>query len=188
MLGSHNSLSYLPTKGWRKILTPWVRCQSLTIEEQYEKGVRYFDLRVKIVDGKGWCFCHNNAIFSTVMEHKEIIDFLSEKKANVRIMLDVRKTPDESEGYKNTFFDFVDWMKENGVKVDSVIVYWEWKGYGTNSIKQHEYHTSVSAPWYKYILGTKWFAKHYNKKYLEENKDIVNGDNDVALIDYIQFG
>lgn len=38
MIGSHNSLSYLPIKGWRKILKPWVKCQSKTIEEQYNSG------------------------------------------------------------------------------------------------------------------------------------------------------
>ena len=38
MLGSHNSMSYLPIKGWKKILKPWIKCQDLTIQEQYNQG------------------------------------------------------------------------------------------------------------------------------------------------------
>ncbi len=60
MLGSHNSMTYLPLTGWSRILRPWVRCQSLTLMEQYNAGVRYFDIRIRLVNGK-WRFCHNNA-------------------------------------------------------------------------------------------------------------------------------
>lgn len=121
------------------------------------------------------------------MEHKEILEFLIDKKANVRIILDVRKKPKDAENYKEDFLELTEWLKTNGIKIDSAIVYWEWHECLIRTIKQHEYHASVSAPWYKYILGTKWFAKHYNKNYLEENEDIVDSDNGVALIDYIQF-
>lgn len=52
LLGTHNSLSYLPCQ-WYFRPFAWVgRCQSLCIEEQYNSGVRYFDIRVKYVDGK----------------------------------------------------------------------------------------------------------------------------------------
>lgn len=187
MIGSHNSLSYLPIQGWRKILTPWTECQSLTLEEQYEKGVRYFDLRIRKVKDEGWWYCHNNAIFVPVMEHKEILEFLIVKKANVRIILDVRKKPKDAEEYKNDFLDLVEWLKSNDLKVDSAIVYWDWQEWQPNSITQHEYHASVSAPWYKYILGTKWFAKHYNKKYLnKKNKEILESEDKVILLDYIE--
>ena len=187
MIGSHNSLSYLPIQGWRKILTPWTKCQSLTLEEQYEKGVRYFDLRIRKVKDEGWWYCHNNATFVPVMEHKEILEFLITKKANIRVILDVRKKPKDAEEYKNDFLDLVEWLKSNDLKVDSAIVYWDWQEWQPNTITQHEYHASVSAPWYKYILGTKWFAKHYNKKYLNKNKEILESEDKVILLDYIQF-
>lgn len=47
VLGSHNSMTYLPADSWWMRLFGWAaRCQSLTIEEQYRVGVRLFDLRV----------------------------------------------------------------------------------------------------------------------------------------------
>lgn len=185
MLGSHNSLSYLPIKGWRKILSLWTKCQSKTIEEQYNSGVRYFDLRVRKVGKEGWWYCHNNTIFVPVMEHKEILEYLIEKKVYVRIILDVRMKPKEASEYKTDFLDLVYWLIHKGMKVDSAIVYWDWIDYFHNNITQYEYHSSVSAPWYKYILGTKWFAKHYNEKYLKENESKVLSEDDVILMDYV---
>ena len=188
MLGSHNSLSYLPIQGWRKVLKPWVKCQSLTLKEQYEKGVRYFDLRVRQDKYGLWWYCHNNATFALVFEHEEIIDFLADKQVKVRVILDVRKKPEKNaEEYKSDFLTLITVFFRNNLKIDSAIVYWEWHECLIRTIKQHEYHASVSAPWYKYILGTKWFAKHYNKKYLEENKDILDSEDEVILLDYMQF-
>lgn len=46
-LATHNSMTYLtPVKWWMKLLRPIYRCQSKTIGEQYEAGVRMFDFRI----------------------------------------------------------------------------------------------------------------------------------------------
>lgn len=187
MLGSHNSISYLPIKGWKKILKPWIKCQDLTIEEQYNQGVRYFDLRVRKVPMEGWWYCHNSAVFVPVMEHKEILEFLIEKKCHIRIILDVRKKPKDAEDYITDFLELVTWLRKNGLNVDSVKVMWEWKEYCDPEILQYEYHSSVSAPWYKYILGTKWFAKKENKTYKEWNSRLLEMDDIVLMIDYIEL-
>ena len=48
ILATHNSLSsYCPKKWWMTLLNPFAKCQSLSIEEQYAKGVRMFDIRVR---------------------------------------------------------------------------------------------------------------------------------------------
>lgn len=58
-LGSHNSLSYLKPRQWWLRPFAWVgRCQSLTIPEQWNHGVRYFDIRIrfkvdKVISGHG---------------------------------------------------------------------------------------------------------------------------------------
>lgn len=47
-IGTHNSLSYLKPKQWWLRPFAWIgRCQRLTIAEQWDAGVRYFDIRVK---------------------------------------------------------------------------------------------------------------------------------------------
>lgn len=46
-LASHNSMTYLPIKKWW--LKPFrfiAQCQNKTIEEQYQAGVRMFDIRI----------------------------------------------------------------------------------------------------------------------------------------------
>lgn len=195
MIGSHNSLSYMPIKGWKKILKPWVRCQSLSLEQQYQKGVRYFDIRVRIHKGEWW-YCHNSALFEPVNYDGNIVNgplaWFKISKVPIRIILDVRKKPKNAEAYQNDFLSLIASLKSNGLLIDSAIVYWTWKEHAECKIIQEEYHSSVSAPWYKYILGTKWFAKHYNKQYLEgyqgNRKDLEDSKKDtVVLMDYIEY-
>lgn len=51
-LGTHNSLSCLPCQ-WYLRPFAWVgKCQSLDIAEQYKKGVRWFDIRIKYVNDR----------------------------------------------------------------------------------------------------------------------------------------
>lgn len=51
LLGSHNSWTYhKPMKWWLRPFTFIGKCQSLSIREQYELGVRVFDLRLKFKD------------------------------------------------------------------------------------------------------------------------------------------
>ena len=64
MIGSHNTFSYLPAKHWWvTILKPWYKCQNKTIYEQYNSGVRYFDVRVRYINDK-WCLVHNKIVFN----------------------------------------------------------------------------------------------------------------------------
>lgn len=60
MIGSHNSMSYLPPQRWLwRLFAPFWRCQDKTIEEQIKAGVRFFDIRV-VWDRKldCWQFAH----------------------------------------------------------------------------------------------------------------------------------
>lgn len=188
MIGSHNSLSYMPIKGWKKILKPWVRCQSLSLEQQYQKGIRYFDIRVRKHKGEWW-YCHNSALFKPVNYNGNIVNgplaWFKISKVPIRVILDVRKKPKDAETYQNDFLSLITSLKSNGLLIDSAIVYWTWKEHAECKINQSEYHSSVSAPWYQYILGTKWFARHYNKKYLEYHQTSM--DDYVTLIDYVEY-
>lgn len=60
MIGSHNSMTYLPPvhRFWR-LFTPFWRCQNKTIEEQIKAGVKLFDIRVVWDKKLGcWQFAH----------------------------------------------------------------------------------------------------------------------------------
>lgn len=185
MLGSHNSLSYLLIKGWMKILKPWTACQSLNVEEQWNKGVRYFDIRLRKDNEGNWCYCHNRALFTYMEPDDDIIEFLIKKKAYIRIMLDVRSKPKKNaEEYKDEFFELCNYLIAKGMQIDSIIVNYEWKEQYNRKIQQDEYHSSVSAPWYKYILGTKWFAKNHNKD--KVNSEYLKDDDKVLMLDFIE--
>lgn len=48
ILGAHNANTYLePRKWWMKLINFTSKCQKLTINEQCEHGVRYFDFRIR---------------------------------------------------------------------------------------------------------------------------------------------
>lgn len=60
MIGSHNSMTYLPPKHWFwRLFTPFWRCQNKSIKEQIDAGVKLFDIRV-VWDRKldSWQFAH----------------------------------------------------------------------------------------------------------------------------------
>jgi len=57
-IGTHNSATCLPSSGLLSILvSPFACCQSKSIAEQFSAGCRYFDLRLRMVDGR-WRFAH----------------------------------------------------------------------------------------------------------------------------------
>lgn len=55
-IGTHNSATGEKGKGWLSwLVTPFAKCQSKTIREQYSAGCRMFDIRVRWVDGYFRC-------------------------------------------------------------------------------------------------------------------------------------
>lgn len=48
ILGAHNANTYLkPRKWWMRLINFTSKCQKLSIDEQLEHGVRYFDFRIR---------------------------------------------------------------------------------------------------------------------------------------------
>lgn len=181
-------MTYLPIKGWRRILRPWVRCQSLTLMEQYNCGVRYFDIRIRLHDNN-WVFCHNNVILDdTVRGFADIFRVAQNAGVYFRFILDVRRKPSNASTLHKMFMDYVRYLQfERGLQIDSAIIMWEWRELlSTRQIVQHEYHASVSAQWYEYILGCRWFAKRNNRKYVWRIWREYEG-KEVILVDYVQY-
>lgn len=187
MLSSHNSLSYLtPKKWWMKLLTPWAKCQNKTISQQYDAGVRYFDFRVAFSsDSSVPIFVHN--IVKYRLSYKEFLNIMryldSKGDVMIRFILDIRKTPSKYKVIEEFFNRFLVDMSYNfqHIEIEKAIVFWSWTYLIDKGEEIDEYHASVSAPWYQYVLGTKWFAKHKAHEYYEIHKK----ENKVIMIDYI---
>lgn len=59
MIATHNSATGEKGRGFLSwLLTPFARCQSKTIREQYEAGCRYFDIRVRLDNRYGFVVAH----------------------------------------------------------------------------------------------------------------------------------
>ena len=97
-LASHNSWSYLPPmKWWMRPFAFMAKCQSKTIREQYEAGVRLFDLRVRFNKEGYFILAHG------LMEYRlgtlwESLNYLNEKKdCYVRVLLETSESDTKQE-------------------------------------------------------------------------------------------
>lgn len=191
MLGSHNSISYLPikNKGLRKYTKIWSDCQKLTLLEQYSLGVRYFDIRLRLIDNQ-WHLCHNRIDYGYLYDCTDLFKLFKKKDVYYRFIFDERYKVDNTKEYTKKFTDFITKLKdENHLNIDCAICYWDWdiKKYSNTITEVIEHHAGVSAPWYLYLLGTKFYAKHYNRKFLQSHIDDLSSNNKVLLIDFIEY-
>ena len=181
MIGSHNTLSYLPPKNlWGKITRPWNKCQDKSIEEQVNAGVDYFDIRIDFYNDGKWHFVHNRVDYGVV--NNDIWKYIGKTEVSIRIIYDRRSKPKNVILEKQRFIDYLSYLKEEyNINIDSAITYWNWKECCAPFIRVKEFHASVSAKWYQYLLGCKWFANRYNNFSKAANMCM----NEVLLLDYV---
>mgnify|MGYP004568968497 CR=1 FL=1 len=196
MLGSHNTMSYLPaTKWWMKLITPWHRCQDRDIINQYNKGVRYFDIRLRVIDGN-WHFVHNRIDYgrANLDSLKEIARLAGFDKDYIyfRFILDEREKPKDENNLRGRFLKYIYHIIDtiqtpnNNVILDSVITAWNWEDIEASADERlpiSEYHASATHKWYNLILGTKIFSKLINTKTLIEVSKYT--ESRVILVDFI---
>ena len=183
MIGSHNTLSYLPPKNlWGKITRPWNKCQDKTIEEQVNAGIDYFDIRIDFYKDRKWHFVHNRVDYGVV--NNDIWKYIGKTEVPIRIIYDRRSKPKDVILEKQRFIDYLSYLKEEyNVNIDSAITYWNWKECCAPFIRVKEFHASVSAKWYQYLLGCKWFALTYSG--ISKYPDVEECINEVLLLDYV---
>ena len=105
ILGSHNSWSFLPPrKWWQKALAFTARCQRLNIQQQYEAGVRCFDLRLRRINGD-WHVVHNSFDYANLdvpsfmgpRVWRDLLGLDFKGDCLVRVVHDVRREKDYKE-------------------------------------------------------------------------------------------
>lgn len=185
MLGSHNSMSYLPAvHWWQRWQKRWYKCQCHTIEEQISLGARYFDIRLKLINDE-WHFVHNKIDFGLADEN--VYKLLNEHEAYVRVIYDVRKKSDDHDSFK--FLNYINEIENKYPKInfDSVITYWDWKEHYKPSIDVSELHSGVSSTILDYVIhGTKKCYAPVDRWSIEDNYQFLSSDNGkVLLMDYI---
>lgn len=191
MIGSHNTFSYLPIKNkWLSFLKPWYKCQEYDIITQINKGVRYFDLRIKFSKKGELQIVHNKIVFD--INEKQFWDIMNNVKELTtklntvlyfRVILDIRKKPNDELNQVYWFSQFINKFSQYNEHIILVqaIVYWNWTIIDYISTPEIiEDHASVNAKWYEYMLGNKYYAAKVGVKYINE-KSI----DKVFLIDYV---
>lgn len=201
VLGSHNTMTYLkPRKWWMWLGRFMAKCQSKTIQEQYDAGARWFDLRIVMKPKKSHCFdiyfAHGITEFKGDIH--EVLRFLNGKDdAFCRIILE---RGDNIEAFKE--FAKLTMVVYSNLKVTQIAKKGDWGSITTpNAIYYPMKDAYASSNTYnekwknaKGILKNKmvsglliddlcpWiYAKLHNKKNIKKHKD----ENICLLIDFV---
>lgn len=184
ILGSHNSMSYLPPKHWW--LYPFnfmARCQSKSIKEQYELGVRLFDIRIAYDNTGKPHFRHGLMRYKGTVE--PVFVYLNEMGGcHVRIILE-EYSDDRTETQENAFFlDCKTWAsKYPGIRFCCGTRKWDWKPLaGFADIEGKILHRYASMQGDRLDDLLPWlYAKRHNAKSLAEY-DQFNG---YLMLDFV---
>lgn len=182
-LGTHNSMTYLKLKYW--YLYPFrfmAKCQSMTIQQQYEYGIRYFDLRISFTKDSELEFRHGLVSYkSNVLE---VIEYLNSQKEPVycKFCLECAK---EDKRQENLFKYYCEIFEKK---------YRNIKFYGGHSKAKRDIYTfQVNEPdlEYKFASGQKpfiddlwpWlYARMHNRKSKKECK------KGLLILDFVELG
>lgn len=181
MIGTHNSMSYLPPKRWWMKPFRWIaQCQSKSLEEQYKLGARIFDIRIDYNDAP--VFKHG------LMEFKgnvyETLKYLNSLEGiYVRLTLETSKANLEKE---NSFIrDCSLWEKQfQNITFFNATRKFDWKRLYKFKVEDLPLTQLVGSMSGRkiYKLYPKLYSLLHNRQNLE-----VNRHKEFILIDFIEM-
>ena len=194
MLGSHNSLSYLPCKRWWMYLINWIaKCQSKTLSEQFHDGVRHFDIRLKWDDKEGWVIAHGLIEYKgNIRRVLETLDSLADyydEKLYVRFLLEYNKRPDDEATKIIKLRNFVRYARGEYSNIMYHLIETKWDEkvieiYYNNIVLIHSYSNILG--WKRFFLIPYWYAKFHNKENRKTFKNILEDKaNRVLMLDFV---
>lgn len=185
ILGSHHSLSYAPVKQWwLKPFNFMCKCQDLNIEQQYNAGVRLFDIRLKYNSKNDtWHSGHGYIRYNVCLE--DIFYYLNiQGDAMVRITLEYNKTPKDIYTITDKFREYCRYIIS---RYNNILFFGFKRKYDCRSLYQEppyipSYYEAISS-----MTGTwidDWcpriYAKLFNKNNIEQGTS-----KDILMIDFI---
>ena len=192
-IGSHNSWSFAPTAWYIPHFV--CKCQKLNIQQQYEAGVRLFDLRLRFKNFI-WGVAHGSAFFNVDWK-KDLIWLNNKKDCYVRIILEYNKEHKNINLLEDLFKGYCERLQYlySDIKFFGGNRKWDWK-------RVYEFNNPDELLLDRYSSTTSWFnsknkflkiidewwpwlyAKFHNKKTIEEYK--LNGpSNKWLFIDFV---
>lgn len=195
MLGSHNSLTYLPCRKWWMYLINWAaKCQSKTLSEQFHDGVRYFDIRLKWDSRKEtWIIAHGlieyKGNIKRVLETlNSLADYYNEK-LYVRFLLEYNKRPDDEATKIIKLRNFVRYARGEYSNIMYHLIETKWdekviETYSNNIILIHSYSSILG--WKRFLWIPYWYAKIHNKESRKNCKSTLEDKvNRVLMLDFV---
>lgn len=176
-IGTHNSCTGEKGYSWRKLFTLFSKCQSKTIKEQFNIGVRYFDIRIRITK-RGVVAAHG--LWESKKQVKEILKELNTLAINEKTYVsityegkakyeDFKKYINSWKGaYRNLTFVYIAIKKPYWYIVDAIYLIHTEIHY--KKLDFSSWHTLIPIP----IL---WKKIYYNKT--EFNNDVFK------IVDFI---
>lgn len=175
ILASHNSMTYLrPTKWWMRLFNFMAKCQRINIQEQYDLGVRMFDLRVRRAV-RGLMFAHNLQTYGTHFDVIQALEFINSKKdCQVRLILEDNKY-DTERVQEFRMFCILSKSKYTNIKFTGGYMKYAWHhAYNFNSdISESDIDQKVASMTGNKIddLYPELMSKRKNKQYYSEGTD-----------------
>ena len=197
MLGSHNSLTYLPCRKWWMYLINWAaKCQSKTLNEQFHNGAKYFDFRIRFKDGKP-------VIAHGLIEYKGNIDYMVanlnyfaeyfKETIYLRFVLEYNKIPEDFASQIASLVNLVRYYRGKYPNITYTYVMSKWNEQKVATYYSKDIDTPTLIHKYSSVLKEKrflwipyWYAKLHNKKNRKAFKHVLEDeDSKVLMLDFV---
>ena len=196
MLGSHNSLTYLPCRKWWMYLINWAaKCQSKTLNTQFHDGAKYFDFRIRFKDGKP-------VIAHGLIEYKGNIDYMVanlnyfaeyfKETIYLRFVLEYNKIPKDFASQIASLVNLVRYYRGKYPNITYTYVMSKWNEQKVATYYSKDTDTPTLIHKYSSVLKEKrflwipyWYARLHNKTFLHKYRKEVSSDSDVLMLDFV---
>ena len=197
MLGSHNSLTYLPCRKWWMYLINWAaKCQSKTLNTQFHDGAKYFDFRVRFKDGKP-------VIAHGLIEYKGNIDYMVanlnyfaeyfKETIYLRFVLEYNKIPEDFASQIASLVNLVRYYRGKYPNITYTYIMSKWNEQKVATYYSKDTDTPTLIHKYSSVLKEKrflwipyWYAKLHNKKNRKAFKHVLEDeDSKVLMLDFV---
>ena len=197
MLGSHNSLTYLPCRKWWMYLINWAaKCQSKTLNTQFHNGAKYFDFRIRFKDGKP-------VIAHGLIEYKGNIDYMVanlnyfaeyfKETIYLRFVLEYNKIPEDFASQIASLVNLVRYYRGKYPNITYTYIMSKWNEQKVATYYSKDTDTPTLIHKYSSVLKEKrflwipyWYARLHNKKNRKAFKHILEDeDSKVLMLDFV---
>ena len=195
ILGSHNSMTYLESHSiFMNIFKFCWRCQTSDINTQLLKGVRCFDIRIRL-ENDYWVFAHGRSILKSTTQNgldglDGLLNYLNKYAVSTSNKIYIRLILEESKENLKQEEAFVKKVKEIYNKYTPNLIFFEftrkfdWKVLVDTGvhIKEPEQFVGSMKSWYGKIWPWLYWKLNHNKDKKAFEK---LGESDIALFDFI---